>query len=713
MLSLVGRTLNAVGVIAGISSMVDAEPVREAARLNDPVEHSAALAGALIGAAIGAAVVVGAVLTGGALAVAIVGVLGACGTISTGGFLGQMIGSSLTRKTGIIKAPCADRVYIEDKKAARSAGEGGAGGDKVDCAGQPLGMSSHPHRVIAEGSATVFIEGLPAARKGDSIGCMAKIAEGSSRVFIWGGTKRYAPVDSEVPWWLEWGLAALGVVGIVRWAAVKLLSRYAPRLLGRIRSPQGCRIGRERGQCGRDPVEFASGRVFTSHADFELPGRIAIEFTRNYDSSAIDYEGPLGRGWTHSYDIHLWVDDQQEMVILRDEEAVLSGFDLVAVGERAFNPLNQRWLERSDDKVYVVCGQDRLRYKFESVEAQNAATKSEDEPDGRSEAAALKLTEIEDINGNRIELSYERGRLISLEDSAGTRLNFSYITLEKGAERLAAVSLALDPDADRTARLVNFTYDAEGCLINATDRGLVPRRYAYDEYLLSRHTNRNGLSFYYAYEGEGKEARCVHTWGDRGIFEGWFEYDPGRDDDGGRRFARKKTTYYFNELDMPVRIVDPLGGEKSYTYGPNGELLSETDEIGRLTKYEYNDKLDCVCIIYPDGTRRRFDYSEDSLPQKLIDESGAEFRRVYDQRGNLSATIDALGNRYRVQLQPVRRPGEGRRSARRRDEVQMERAGTDTRIDYTSRSHDQVRLRRTGQVDQSQRSARERDALCL
>jgi YD repeat-containing protein len=56
-----------------------------------------------------------------------------------------------------------------------------------------------------------------------------------------------------------------------------------------------------------------------------------------------------------------------------------------------------------------------------------------------------------------------------------------------------------------------FTYNSEGRLSNVTDRGLVPWRYAYDQDLLIRETNRNGLSFHFAYKGEGKEARCVHT----------------------------------------------------------------------------------------------------------------------------------------------------------------------------------------------------------
>jgi hypothetical protein len=99
-----------------------------------------------------------------------------------------------------------------------------------------------------------------------------------------------------------------------------------------------------------------------SQTDFELPGRIPIEFTRIYDSSAIDYEGPLGRGWTHPYDVHLWEDERQQMVILRTEEGALLGFDLIGVGEKAFNPLEKRWLERLSDLIREIS--ENLEYKI-------------------------------------------------------------------------------------------------------------------------------------------------------------------------------------------------------------------------------------------------------------------------------------------------------------------------------------------------------------
>jgi RHS repeat-associated protein len=423
----------------------------------------------------------------------------------------------------------------------------------------------------------------------------------------------------------------------------KLLKRPLRRV--QLKLPPGCLRRRALCMVTGHPVDIATGRVFTSQTDFELPGRIPIEFTRNYDSSAIDYEGPLGRGWMHPYDMRLWEDDEQGMVILRNEEGLLAGFSPIKIGEKAFNPLEKQWLERLEERVYVARGKDGLRYKFAPITEAGSGIDVVDDLDAKSETKALRLSEIEDRNGNRIELFYEGGRLGWLKDSAGTRANFSYITLDNGLERLAGVNLALDENSTRTARLVNFTYDAEGRLTNATDRGLIPWRYAYDHNLLIRETNRNGLSFHFAYKGEGKEARCVRTWGDGGIYERWIDYDREAKMSVVEDSLRARTRYYFNELDLPARIVDALGGEKRFSYGSNGELLTETDQIGRETKYLYNAEFDCISITHPDGTIRRFDYTSDSLPTKLTDEAGAEFRREYDERGNITATIDALGHR--------------------------------------------------------------------
>ncbi|WP_387696218.1 PAAR domain-containing protein, partial [Photorhabdus sp. RM157S] len=54
---------------------------------------------------------------------------------------------------------------------------------------------------MAEGSASVFINGYPAVRVGDKTVCDAAVMTGSSNVFIGGGTAQTANIAPEIPKW--------------------------------------------------------------------------------------------------------------------------------------------------------------------------------------------------------------------------------------------------------------------------------------------------------------------------------------------------------------------------------------------------------------------------------------------------------------------------------------------------------------------------------
>ena len=45
-----------------------------------------------------------------------------------------------------------------------------------------------------------------------------------------------------------------------------------------------------------------------------------------------------------------------------------------------------------------------------------------------------------------------------------------------------------------------------------------PYRFAYELHHMVRHTNRNGLSFYYEYDQTGESRRVVRSWGDGGLY---------------------------------------------------------------------------------------------------------------------------------------------------------------------------------------------------
>ena len=58
-------------------------------------------------------------------------------------------------------------------------------------------------------------------------------------------------------------------------------------------------------------------------------------------------------------------------------------------------------------------------------------------------------------------------------------------------------------------------------------------KYAYAGRLLVQETDRNGLSFYWGYDGRSSHARCIRTCGDGGIYvrldryRSWIAKIPG------------------------------------------------------------------------------------------------------------------------------------------------------------------------------------------
>lgn len=180
-----------------------------AARFQDPIEHSSALAGLVAGLVVGAVVGAAIVFSGGAALGPIL--VAACTGASLGGTIGEFAGSFITSEAGHICSG-AESVLIGGQKAARAIA------DTVDCdAGQH----------IAQGSETVFIERFPAARKSDKTTCGGTIADGFPNVILGSGRADYMEVGREVPLWLEIGVMVLGIVSVAFELGLLLRARAA------------------------------------------------------------------------------------------------------------------------------------------------------------------------------------------------------------------------------------------------------------------------------------------------------------------------------------------------------------------------------------------------------------------------------------------------------------------------------------------------------
>jgi len=184
-----------------------------AARMGDEIAHgfglAAMIAGAVAGAVVGAAIVAATAATGGLAAVII------AGAVAGGGLAAGQIMSGLTtifnlpEPTSGVIATGSPNVLTNIRPAVR------AMLDVAGCTGIPMNHPPLPMPVpVAEGSATVLINGMPASRLKSKLMCGAHLKSGSENVIIGGETARLGFVfDLEA--WMKTGLEVLGIGALI------------------------------------------------------------------------------------------------------------------------------------------------------------------------------------------------------------------------------------------------------------------------------------------------------------------------------------------------------------------------------------------------------------------------------------------------------------------------------------------------------------------
>jgi RHS repeat-associated protein len=527
------------------------------------------------------------------------------------------------------------------------------------------------------GSSSVWIEGARAGRLAVDITkhCILSKPGGDAPIGAFLGMTMTASTNVLIGGVPMPSLLALAMGALMK-ALMKGLGKVIVGFSRRFQKvlPAGSRLRRAFCAITGHPVDVSSGRVFTDHRDFLLVGQVPIDMCRTYDSSAAAYAGPLGPGWIHPFDIHLWVDRRQDMVVLRDRENHLVGFGRVETGAETFNPIEQRWLARPAENEYVIRDMDGFSWRFAPVGGAVA-----DEPVGYSEQRALRLIDVEDRNGNWAGCQYHSGLLVRIVDSAERTLVLHYAEIE-GSPRLTSIRLLDRRTASDGARLVSYEYTEDGHLATAFDGEGHATRYEYAADLLVKETNRNGLSFYFEYEGAGSNARCVRTWGDGNIYARTLMYDTVA------RRARvidsvgATTEYQFDASGRTLQIRDPLGGVVRFEYDNLGNLVTEIDEENGRTEYEYDELGNRTRMTWPDGATTLTRYDQRGLALETTDAAGAVWKFEYDEQGNLIARIDASGHRWSYEFDHRGRWVTARDPEGRVTQYEHDRRGLATRV---------------------------------
>ncbi len=152
-------------------------------------------------------------------------------------------------------------------------------------------------------------------------------------------------------------------------------------------------------------VNAMSRNLFLQEADLALPGKgWNIQFARSYNSMST-ISGPLGVGWTHSYNIFLA--QGTGVVNFTDGDGSIHTF--VDMGNGLYSPprgLVGVKLVRNVDNTYTMSWKDGTRWAFSTV--------------GR-------ITQMADRNGNKLTFTYDASsRLIGVADDTGIYITLGY-----------------------------------------------------------------------------------------------------------------------------------------------------------------------------------------------------------------------------------------------------------------------------------------------
>ncbi|MDP3391772.1 MAG: RHS repeat-associated core domain-containing protein [Methylococcaceae bacterium] len=396
---------------------------------------------------------------------------------------------------------------------------------------------------------------------------------------------------------------------------------------------------------GGDPVNLATGNLYHSERDISVPGRgLPLVFDRNYNSRNAK-DGPLGYGWTHSFNHKLnfyGVEAGTVKIGWQDGSGSERFFKLTGTSV----PVNSTFqaapgvyvtLKREADGSWSVTEKNGLRYAFES----NA---------GATAGQFAKLQTIKDRNLNTLTLSYNADQTLKdVTDGPGRKLAFTYT-----AGRLSQVDVKAI--AGTVLATHQYGYDAGGNLISYKSPLAVTSQhnamsYAYYSaadgqnlaHALKTTTLPQGEGMRFSYYLDGRVFRHQrHHNGTLLPETTTFRYQDFRRETvtvNERGFERRHS---FDANGNPLRIVDEAGAAHTYSYDPANPFnrLSETDPAGLSVQYQYDAVGNVIKMTQPSAATSEYsDFTAFNAPQRIKDAKGNWTLLKYDAKGNRTDSL--------------------------------------------------------------------------
>lgn len=344
-----------------------------------------------------------------------------------------------------------------------------------------------------------------------------------------------------------------------------------------------------------DPVHAGIGNYFFSRRLFGFPGKgLPFDFEVVYNSRDNLANGPLGFGWTHSWNVVLTPSGND--VSIRWGDGRVDRFTGDGAGGFAQNASRTLVkVTKPDASRYVATLHDGVAYEFD---------------------AAGRLQSVADPNGNRITVAWSSaspGLVDHLTDTAGRTISLTH----DAAGRVTAIASPL-----KTGSTVSFLYDANGDLAGIVD----PR----------------GKTWAFAYDGSHRVATVVDAKGATTLTN---TYDSSgrvarQVDGGGNALAY---AYVTDAAGTTTTITPPSGNAVVHRYDPAGNVAAMTDGEGRSASFRTNALGQFVGVTAKAGGVSQTAFDASGNPSVSRDPSGGVSRFGFDARNRPTYATNPLG----------------------------------------------------------------------
>ncbi len=352
-----------------------------------------------------------------------------------------------------------------------------------------------------------------------------------------------------------------------------------------------------------NPINLDTGNKFQQEADFSIktPGP-ELGFRRSYNSQS-NYNGPLGYGWTHNY--NLFIEDQGNRVVVWDADGKALYFEKEGGGNFTADVLVYDTLTQEEGGAgdYVLTRKNNTICRFSSQ--------------GR-------LQSIKDLNDNQITLTYSGTLLTGVSNNFGKEITFTYRqnskieTVSDPKENTYTFTYTGDNLTGMTAPdgvLTKYLYEDPNDPHNMTQKriaGQTVGTWGYDEHDRATQSSKAGgvEAISLTYEGTGMpDALQVSVSDSRGyerIYRFWSLYGIPRvigiEGSGCSSCSGTNMAYdYDKDTFALTRVIDRNSNITDFTWDLRGNILTKKEASGtlleRTTSYTYHSTFNLVETI--------------------------------------------------------------------------------------------------------------------